>query len=169
MKKEATSKCKRLKSKTSDEIRGNPKSQGAQIKDLWWKKSQPQNAKGSNLKPLMKKEATPKCKGLKPNTSNENRGNPKMQGAQIKYLRWKKRQSQNVRGSNQRPSIKKEVTPKCKGPKSKTSDEKKGNPKTQGAQTKNLRWKKRQLQNTRGSKPRRLVKPKSKEPLAQWS
>jgi hypothetical protein len=52
MKKEATPKCKGLKSKTSNE-----------------------------------KEATPKCKGLKPNTSNENRGNPKMQEAQIKYLR----------------------------------------------------------------------------------
>jgi hypothetical protein len=34
MKKEATLKCKELKSKTSDEKRGNPKTQGAQIKGL---------------------------------------------------------------------------------------------------------------------------------------
>jgi hypothetical protein len=34
----------------------------------------------------MKKEATPKCKGLKIKTSDEKRGNPKMQGAQNKDL-----------------------------------------------------------------------------------
>jgi hypothetical protein len=35
----------------------------------------------------MKKEATPKRKGLKLNTSDEKIGNPKKQGAQIKDLR----------------------------------------------------------------------------------
>jgi hypothetical protein len=45
--KKATLKCKGLKTKVSDEKRGNPKMQGAQNKDLWWKKRQPQNARGS--------------------------------------------------------------------------------------------------------------------------
>jgi hypothetical protein len=35
----------------------------------------------------MKKEATPKHKGLKTKTSDEKRGNPKMQGAKTKDLR----------------------------------------------------------------------------------
>jgi hypothetical protein len=98
-----------LKRKTSDEKRGNPKTQGAQNKDLWWKKWQPQNARGSKQRPPMKKEATLKCKGLKTKVSDEKRGNPKMQGAQNKDLWWKK-----------------EATPKCKGFKIKTSDEKRG-------------------------------------------
>jgi hypothetical protein len=34
----------------------------------------------------MKKEPTPKCKGLKTKTSGEKSGNPKMQGAQNKDL-----------------------------------------------------------------------------------
>jgi hypothetical protein len=34
----------------------------------------------------MKKEATPKCKGLKTKTFDEKRGNPKTQGAQNKDL-----------------------------------------------------------------------------------
>jgi hypothetical protein len=70
----------------------------------------------------MKKEVTPKCKGLKPKTSDEKRGKP-----------------QNARGSNQRPPMKKEATPKHKGFKPKTSDEKRGNSTMQGTQTKNLR------------------------------
>jgi hypothetical protein len=53
---------------------------------------------GLNQRPPMKKEVTPKYKGLKPKTSNE-----------------------------------KEVTPKHKGLKPKTSDKKRANPKTQGA------------------------------------
>jgi hypothetical protein len=82
MKKIATPKCKGLKSKTFDEKRGNPKTkglksktydeksgnpkmQGAQFKDLWWKKRQPQNARGSNQKPPMQKEATSMRKGTK--------------------------------------------------------------------------------------------------------
>jgi hypothetical protein len=40
----------------------------------------------------------------------------------------KKRKSQNARGSNQRPSIKKEATPKYMWLKSNTSNEKRGNP-----------------------------------------
>jgi hypothetical protein len=43
--------------------------------------------RGAKQRPLMKKEATPKCKGLKIKTSNE-----------------KKRQLQNARGSKQGPS-----------------------------------------------------------------
>jgi hypothetical protein len=58
----------------------------------------------------MKKEATPKCKGLKAKTFNEKRGNPKMHG-----------------GSKQRPPMKKEATLKCIGLKTKTSEEKRGN------------------------------------------
>jgi hypothetical protein len=77
----------------------------------------------------MKKEATPKYKGSK-KASDEKRGNPKMQGAQNKDLRWKKRQPQNIRVSKQRPPMKIEATSKCKGLKTKTSDEKRGNPKT---------------------------------------
>jgi hypothetical protein len=46
----------------------------------------------------MKKEATPKCKGLESKTSNEKRGNPK-----------------NARGSKERTLMKKEATPKHKG------------------------------------------------------
>jgi hypothetical protein len=47
----------------------------------------------------MKKEATPKCKGLIRKTSNEKKGNPKTQGAQNKRPLMKKRQPQNARGS----------------------------------------------------------------------
>jgi hypothetical protein len=84
------------------------KRKGLKTKDLWWKKRQPQNAGAQNERRLMKKEATPKCKGLIRKTSNEKkatpkpkglktkdlwwkRGNPKMQGAHKKDLRWKKR------------------------------------------------------------------------------
>jgi hypothetical protein len=49
----------------------------------------------------MKKEATPKRKGLKAKTS-EKRGNPKMQGAQNRGILRKKRQPQNIRGSKER-------------------------------------------------------------------
>jgi hypothetical protein len=34
--------------------------------------------RGSKQRPPMKKEATPKCKGLKTKTSDEKRGNPKL-------------------------------------------------------------------------------------------
>jgi hypothetical protein len=67
MKKEATSKCKGLKIKTSDEKRGNPKTQAVQIKYLRWKKMQPQNTMGSKQRHLIKK-----------------RGNTEIQGVQIK-------------------------------------------------------------------------------------
>jgi hypothetical protein len=69
---------------------------------------------------LIKKEATPKCKGLKRKTSNEKRGNPKTQLAQKERPLIKRRQPQNARDS-----------------KRKTSDEKRGNPKMQGAKRKN--------------------------------
>jgi hypothetical protein len=78
--------------------------QEAQIKDLRQKRRQPQNARGSNQRPPMKKRGNPKmqgaqikdlrqkkptlkCKGLKSMTSDKKRGNPKMQGAQIKDFR----------------------------------------------------------------------------------
>jgi hypothetical protein len=64
MKKETTPKCKGLKT------------------DIQRKKRQPQNARGSKERPLMKK-----------------RGNSKTQGAQNKDLRRKKSQPQNARGS----------------------------------------------------------------------
>jgi hypothetical protein len=60
----------------------------------------------------MKKEATPKCKGLGKKTFDEKRGNPKMQGAKKK-----------------RHPRKKEPTRKYKGLRKKTSDEKRGNSK----------------------------------------
>jgi hypothetical protein len=47
----------------------------------------------------MKKEATPKCNGLKQKIYDEKRGNPKIQGTQNKI-----------------PPMKKEATPKCKRP-----------------------------------------------------
>jgi hypothetical protein len=53
MEKEAIPKCKRLKIKTSNEKRGNP-----------------QNARGSNQRPLTKKRQPPKHKGLKIKTSD---------------------------------------------------------------------------------------------------
>jgi hypothetical protein len=59
MKKEATSKHKRLKTKTFDEKRGKLKT-------------------GLKTKTSDEKEATPKCKGLKTKTSDEKRGNPKL-------------------------------------------------------------------------------------------
>jgi hypothetical protein len=90
----------------------------------------------------MKKEATPKWMGLKRKTFDEKRDNLKMQRAEKKDLRGKKRQPQNARGSKERP-IKKEATPKCKGLNRKTSDEKRGNPKAQRVQKENLQWKKR--------------------------
>jgi hypothetical protein len=53
------------KTKTSDEKRGSPKTQGAQKQIPPMKKRQPQNARGSKERPPMKKEATLKRKGLK--------------------------------------------------------------------------------------------------------
>jgi hypothetical protein len=41
---------------------------------------------GSKQRPLMKKEATPKCKEFKIKTPDEKRGNPKTQGVQKKDL-----------------------------------------------------------------------------------
>jgi hypothetical protein len=73
--------------KTSDEKRGNPKTQGAQIKDHRCKKRQPQNARGSNEKTPIKNEATVKRKGLKSMSSDEKRGNSETQGVEIKDLR----------------------------------------------------------------------------------
>jgi hypothetical protein len=55
--------------KTSDEEIGNPK------------------YKGHKKRPLIKKEATLKHKGLKRKSSNEKSGNPKTQGAQKEDLR----------------------------------------------------------------------------------
>jgi hypothetical protein len=69
MKKDATPKCKRLKTKTFDEKRGSPKMQGTQNKYL------PE-----------KKDATPKRKGLITKTSDEKRANPKTQGVHTKDL-----------------------------------------------------------------------------------
>jgi hypothetical protein len=57
----------------------------------------------------MKKEATPKRKGLKTKISDEERGNSNTQGGG---------------GSKQRPLMKKEASLKCKGIKTKASDEK---------------------------------------------
>jgi hypothetical protein len=48
--------------------------QGAQKKDLRWKKRQPQNVKGSKERPPRKKEATPERKGLKRENYDEKRG-----------------------------------------------------------------------------------------------
>jgi hypothetical protein len=45
----------------------------------------------------MKKEATLKYKGNKPKTSDEKRGNPKMQGAQNKDLLMKKEATPKIR------------------------------------------------------------------------
>jgi hypothetical protein len=121
-----------LKTKTSDEERGSPKTQGARSNDIRWKWRQPQNARGSKQGPPMKKEATPKYKDLKAKTSNEKGGNTKLQGAQRKDLWWKKRQPQNARSSKQRSLMKKEVTPKRKGLQVKSSEEKGGNHKKNG-------------------------------------
>jgi hypothetical protein len=86
MKKEATPKCKGLEIKTSDEERGNPKMQEALNKDLRWKKREPQNARGSKQRPLMKKEATLKHKGLQVKTFEGKLGNLKMQGTQQNFV-----------------------------------------------------------------------------------
>jgi hypothetical protein len=56
--------------------------QGAQNKDIQWKKRQPQNARGSKQRPPMKKESTLKCKGLQVKTSKGKGGNLKMHGTQ---------------------------------------------------------------------------------------
>jgi hypothetical protein len=47
MKKEATLKCKGLETKTFNEKRGNPKTQGAPSKDIRGKSRQPQDARDS--------------------------------------------------------------------------------------------------------------------------
>jgi hypothetical protein len=41
----------------------------------------------SKQRPLMQKEATPKCKGLKTKAFDEKRGKPKTQGSQNKDIR----------------------------------------------------------------------------------
>jgi hypothetical protein len=73
----------------------------------------PKHTRRSNQRPPMKKESTPKHKGLKSKTSDGKRGNAKMQVAQIKDLRRKK-----------------EATPKYKRLKQKASNEKKPKIKT---------------------------------------
>jgi hypothetical protein len=73
----------------SNEKRGNLKTHGAKNKDLQWKNRQPQNAWGSEQRPLTKKPVTPEYKGIKSKTFNEKGGNPKMEGTQIKDLWWK--------------------------------------------------------------------------------
>jgi hypothetical protein len=50
MKKEATAKHNGLKIKTFDEKRGNPKTHGAQNKDLWRKKGQQPTRKGIKIR-----------------------------------------------------------------------------------------------------------------------
>jgi hypothetical protein len=104
MKKEATLKsAKGLVQKTFDEKRGNPnKRKVAHLKDLWWKKRQPKNARGSFKRPPMKKEATQKnAKGLIQKTSNENRGNPeKHKGARSKDTRWKRDNPKKCKGTH---------------------------------------------------------------------
>jgi hypothetical protein len=69
----------------------------------------------------MKKEAPLKCKGLRKKTSDEKRGNPKMQGAKKKDFQRKK-----------------ETPLKRKGLRKNTSDEKRGTPKMQGAKKKDF-------------------------------
>jgi hypothetical protein len=54
--------------------------QVAQIKDLRWRKGQPQTTRGSNQRPPMEKEATLKCKGLKSKTSDEKKATTKCKG-----------------------------------------------------------------------------------------
>jgi hypothetical protein len=76
----------------------------------------------ANKRPPTKKEATPKSKRLRENTSDKKGGNSKTQGAKKK-----------------RPLTKKEETLKHKGLRKKISDEKRGNPKTQGAKKKDIR------------------------------
>jgi hypothetical protein len=78
----------------------------------------------------MKKEATTKHKGLKLKTSDQKKGNPKMQWAQIKDLRRKGGNLKTQGAQGKRPPIKKEATPKCKRLKFQASDEKRYNSKT---------------------------------------
>jgi hypothetical protein len=84
----------------------------------------------------MKKETTPKCKGLK-----------------TKDLRWKKRQPQNVRGLKQKTSDEKRGNLEMQAAQNKRPQtEKEATPKCKRLKTKDLQWKKRQPQNARGSK-----------------
>jgi hypothetical protein len=84
----------------------------AHNKDLWWKKRQPQNAMGSKQMPSIKKEATPKCKGLKTKTLDEKETTPKCKGLKTKTF------------------DKKAVALKYKRLKTKTFNKKRGNPRT---------------------------------------
>jgi hypothetical protein len=99
MKKEATPERKGPITNTSDEKKGNPRTQGAHNKYLRWKNRQSENARGSKQRSPMKKEATLERKGLITKTSNKKRGNLRMEGAHNKDLWWKKRQPQNAWGS----------------------------------------------------------------------
>jgi hypothetical protein len=65
-----------------------------------------------NKRPLMKKRQLQNARGSKQKSSDEKRGNLKMQGAQNKRLLMKKEATQNARGSKQKTSYKKRGNPK---------------------------------------------------------
>jgi hypothetical protein len=68
-----------------------------------------------NKKPPLKKRQPQNARSSKQKTSDEKRGNHKMQWAQNKRHPIKKEATQNARAQNKRPPIKKEATPKRKG------------------------------------------------------
>jgi hypothetical protein len=64
MKKEATSKCKGLKRKTPNDKEAIPKCKGLKRKTSDEKRGNPEMQGAQKERPLIKKEATLKCKGL---------------------------------------------------------------------------------------------------------
>jgi hypothetical protein len=99
----------------------------------------------------MKKEATPKCKGLKRKSSYE-----------------KKRQPQNTRGSKERPLIKEEATPKRKGLKKRPLMKKRQLQNARGSKQKSL-MKKEATPNTPRDKMKAISQIKNQESLAYRS
>jgi hypothetical protein len=81
IKKEATQTARGSKQKTSDKKRGNPKKQGAQNKRPSMKKVVTLKRKGLKTKTSDEKKRQPQnARGSKQKTSNDKRGDPKMQG-----------------------------------------------------------------------------------------
>jgi hypothetical protein len=100
-----------------------------------------------NKRPLMKKEATTKCKGLK-----------------TKYLRQKKREPQNARGPKQKTFEEKEVTPKTQGAEIKRRPIKKeATPNRKGLKTKDL-WRKKKQPHMQGDQNKRPLMRKEATP-----
>jgi hypothetical protein len=132
---------------------------GFKTKDLQWKKMQLQNARGSKQKTSDEKRDNPKTQGAqnkRPPMKKET--TPKHKGLKIKDLWWKKRQPQNTSGSKQNTSDKKRGNIKTQGAQNiRHPMKKEATEKHMGLKIKDLWWKKRQSPTCRETRKSGIV------------